>query len=49
VLVAPKGQWLLAANTNDSTVGVFRIDPRGGLIHYHTFRKVPSPTSFAWL
>jgi 6-phosphogluconolactonase len=49
LIVAPKGQWLLAANTLDSTVGVFRIDPRGGLIHYHTFRKVPSPSSFAWL
>jgi len=49
VIIAPKGQWLLTANTHDSTIGVFRIDPRGGLIHYHTFRKVPSPTSFAWL
>lgn len=49
LIVAPKGQWLLAANTHDSTVGVFRIDPRGGLIHYHTFKKVPSPSSFAWL
>lgn len=47
--IAPKGEWLLTANTQDSTVGVFRIDPRGGLAHYHTFKKVPSPTGMAWL
>ncbi len=46
---SPKGEWLLTANTIDSTVGVFRIDPRGGLAHYHTFKKVPSPTCLAWL
>jgi 6-phosphogluconolactonase len=49
VIVAPKGQWLLTANTHDSSIGVFRIDPRGGLIHYHTFKKVPSPSAFAWM
>ncbi|MEM9929946.1 MAG: beta-propeller fold lactonase family protein, partial [Bacteroidota bacterium] len=47
--LAPKGEWLLTANTLDSTVGVFRIGPKGGLAHYHTFKKVPSPTSLAWL
>jgi 6-phosphogluconolactonase len=49
LIVSPKGEWLLSANTHDSTVGVFRIDPRGALIHHHTFRKIPSPSSFAWL
>ncbi|WP_020567669.1 lactonase family protein [Neolewinella persica] len=49
LIVSPNDQWLLTANTHDSTVGVFRIDPRGGLVHHHTFRKVPSPSSLAWL
>ncbi len=44
-----KGEWLLTANTSDHSVGVFRIDPRGGLVHYHTFKKVPSPSCLAWL
>jgi len=47
--VSPDGEWLLTANTGDHTVGVFRIDPRGGLAHYHTFKKVPSPTCLAWM
>jgi len=49
VSVSPNGEWLLTANTGDHTVGVFRIDPRGGLVHYHTFKKVPSPSCLAWL
>lgn len=49
LVVSPKGQWLLSANTHDSTVGVFRIDPRGALVLHHIFRKIPSPSSFAWL
>jgi len=49
VSVSPKGEWLLTANTGDHSVGVFRIDPRGGLVHYHTFKKVPSPSCLAWL
>ncbi|TXF89660.1 lactonase family protein [Neolewinella aurantiaca] len=47
--LSPSGEWLLTANTADHTVGVFRVDPRGALTHYHTFKKVPSPTCFAWL
>lgn len=47
--LSPKGEWLLSANTGDHSIGVFRIDPRGGLVHYHTFKKVPSPTCLAWL
>lgn len=49
LIVSPNGDWLLSANTLDSSVGVFKIDPRGGLAHYHTFKKVPSPATFAWL
>ncbi len=47
--ISPSGEWLLAANTMDHTIGVFRIDPKGSLIHYHTFKKIPSPTSLAWI
>jgi len=49
VSVSPKGEWLLSANTADHSVGVFRIGSRGELVHYHTFKKVPSPTCLAWL
>lgn len=49
VSVSPNGEWLLTANTADHCVGVFRIGSRGELIHYHTFKKVPSPTCLAWL
>lgn len=49
VSVSPNGEWLLTANTGDHCIGVFRIDPRGGLVHYHTFKKVPSPSCLAWL
>lgn len=49
VSISPKGGWLLTANTEDHTVGVFRIGPRGELTHYHTFKKVPSPSCLAWL
>lgn len=47
--LSPKGDWLLTANTNDDSVGVFRVDPRGGLVHFRTIRKIPSPTTIAWL
>lgn len=47
--LSPNGEWLLTANTADHTVGVFRVDPRGALTHYHTFKKVPSPSCLAWL
>lgn len=49
MILSPDGQWLLTANTVSSSVGVFRVDPRGELTHYHTFQKVPTPTAFAWL
>jgi 6-phosphogluconolactonase len=49
VTVSPDGEWLLSANTNDSTIGVFRVDGRGGLVHYHTFGKVPTPAVLGWL
>ena len=47
--LSPKGDWLLTANTADHTIGVFRVAPDGELTHYHTFKKVPSPTCLAWL
>ena len=47
--ISPNGEWLLTANTDNHTIAVFRIDPKGELIHYHTFRKIPSPTSLAWI
>ncbi len=47
--LSPKGEWLLSANTADHTIGVFRVGPRGELVHYHTFKKVPSPSCLAWL
>lgn len=49
VSISPKGEWLLTANTADNSIGVFRIGSRGELAHYHTFKKVPSPTCLAWL
>ena len=49
VSLSPKGEWLLTANTADHTIGVFRVGPRGELTHYHTFKKVPSPSCLAWL
>lgn len=49
VTISPTGEWLLAANTVNSTIGVFRVDGRGGLVHYHTFGKVPTPTVLGWL
>lgn len=47
--LCPKGEWVLTANTKDDTIGVFRVDPRGGLLHFRTIKKVPSPTTLAWL
>lgn len=49
LILSLDGEWLLTANTATSSVGVFRIDPRGELTHYHTFQKIPTPTVFAWL
>ena len=49
VNLSPKGEWLLSANGLDDTIGVFRVDPRGGLVHFRTIRKVPTPTTLAWL
>lgn len=49
IILSPAGDWLLTANEQDHTVGVFRVAPKGGLTHYHTFKKVPSPTALAWL
>ncbi|MFT6130472.1 MAG: 6-phosphogluconolactonase [Neolewinella sp.] len=49
LVLSTSGEWLLTANTVDHTVAVFRVDPKGALTHYHTFKKVPSPTCLAWL
>ncbi|MBC6993957.1 beta-propeller fold lactonase family protein [Neolewinella lacunae] len=49
IVISPDGNWLLSANTTDNTVGVFQLTARSGVVHYHTFRKIPSPTSLAWL
>ena len=46
--ISADGEWLLAANSVDSTVGVFRVDPKGNLTHYRTVKGVPTPTSIAW-
>ena len=48
-ILSPDGEWLLTANLKSSSVGVFKVDPKGALTHYHTFAKVPTPTSLAWL
>ncbi len=49
LILSPDGEWLLTANTISSTVGVFHVNPKGELTHHHTFRKIPTPTAFAWL
>ena len=49
LILSPDGDWLLTANTASSSVGVFKIDPKGELTHYRTIAKVPTPTAFAWL
>ncbi|NJB87593.1 6-phosphogluconolactonase [Lewinella marina] len=49
ILLSPDDQWLLAANLQDHSIGVFRVGAGGGLRLNHVIRKVPSPTSLAWM
>ena len=49
ILLSPDGKWLLTANLKDHTIGVFRVGAGGTLRLNHIVRKVPSPTSLAWM
>ncbi|WP_116126892.1 lactonase family protein [Lewinella sp. IMCC34183] len=49
ILLSPDGQWLLAGNLTNHSIGVFRVGPGGGLRLNHVVRKVPSPTSLCWM
>lgn len=48
-ILSPDGEWLLAANLKSSSIGVFKLNPKGELTHYRTVSKIPTPTSLAWL
>ena len=49
LVVSPDGDWLIAGNLKDHSLGVFRRSPGGGLKLYHVVKKVPSPTCLKWL
>ena len=48
-ILSPDDEWLLTANLQTSSIGVFKLNPKGELTHYRTVSKIPTPTSLAWL
>jgi len=41
--IDPSGTFLYAANQNTDSIGVFRIDPATGQLHFSTLINTPTP------
>ncbi len=49
ITLSADGNWLLAGNLKDHSVGIFRVRSGGVLQLYNVVKKIPSPTCLKWM